>query len=224
MRQIFLDTETTGLSAATHRVIEIGCIEYVDRTATGRVFHHYLNPERDVDAGAERVHGLSRKFLQDKPKFHTLAQELFAFLDGAELIIHNAPFDTGFLSAEFQRCGFNLNVATDFTVIDTLAMARQRYPGQKNGLDALCKRLGVNNAHRVLHGALLDAQILAEVYAAMTGGQTLMSFDGISGSRATGSAQEKAQQALDAKKTARLDVLVIPATQEEIDAHENYWK
>jgi DNA polymerase-3 subunit epsilon len=174
MRQIVLDTETTGLDpAAGHRIIEIGCVELMERKLTGNRFHVYLNPEREIDSGAVEVHGLSLEFLTDKPKFADIADDLMDFLGGAELIIHNAPFDIGFLNHEFQllaKVGFDI---TEYcTVLDTLALAKKKHPGQRNNLDALCKRYNVDNRHRDLHGALLDAEILAEVYLAMTGGQT----------------------------------------------------
>jgi DNA polymerase-3 subunit epsilon len=176
MRQIVLDTETTGLEpAAGHRIIEIGCVELIDRKLTGGRFHVYLNPERDIDAGAVAVHGLSREFLSDKPRFADVAPDLLGYLTGAELIIHNAPFDVGFLNHELRRWGNGFGVITDHcSVLDTLVLAKKKHPGQRNSLDALCKRYGVNNSHRDLHGALLDAEILAEVYLAMTGGQTLL--------------------------------------------------
>lgn len=173
LRQVILDTETTGLEVGKgHRVIEIGCIELVERRPTGRQFHRYLNPERDIDPGAAEVTGLSREFLADKPLFASIAEEFIAFVRGAELIIHNADFDVGFLEAELARAGASVRRLADCTrITDTLALARERYPGKRNSLDALCSRLDVDNAHRSLHGALLDAELLAEVYLAMTSGQ-----------------------------------------------------
>ncbi|MEJ0005359.1 MAG: DNA polymerase III subunit epsilon [Steroidobacteraceae bacterium] len=173
MRQVILDTETTGLEAAqNHRIIEIGCLELVGRRPTGRHFHQYLNPERDIDEGALAVHGITRARLEPEPKFAHIAESLIEFLRGAELIIHNAAFDVAFLDAEFARLpGAPITVATICTVVDSLALARQMHPGQRNGLDALCKRYNVDNSGRQLHGALLDAQLLGEVYLAMTGGQ-----------------------------------------------------
>lgn len=172
MRQVVLDTETTGLDAGQHRIIEIGCIEMLDRRRTRRVFHQYLNPERAVDAGALAVHGLSDAFLADKPRFAQIAAELLDFLRGAELIIHNAPFDIGFLDAEFLREDPAWEgLARHCTVLDTLVLARERHPGQRNSLDALCKRYRVDHSDRTLHGARLDATLLCEVYLAMTGGQ-----------------------------------------------------
>jgi DNA polymerase-3 subunit epsilon len=176
MRQIVLDTETTGLDPATgHRVIEIGCVEIIDRKLTGSRFHVYLNPERDIDAGAVAVHGLSSKFLADKPRFAAIAADLLDYVKGAELVIHNAPFDVGFLNHELRLLSGECRRITEYcTVLDTLALAKKKHPGQRNNLDALCKRYSINNSHRDLHGALLDAEILAEVYLAMTGGQTLL--------------------------------------------------
>ncbi len=174
MRQIVLDTETTGLEAEQgHRIIEIGCIELVNRRVTGRRFHKYLNPERDIDEGAEAVHGISRERLEREPKFREIAAELIEFIAGAELVIHNAAFDVGFLDAELARLDGEMRRIADLCrVLDTLALARSLHPGQRNSLDALCKRYGVDNSGRDLHGALLDAQLLADVYLAMTGGQS----------------------------------------------------
>lgn len=175
MRQISLDTETTGLSTESgHRIIEVGCIELIDRRLTGRTFHHYIHPEREVDPGAFAIHGISNDFLQDKPKFHEVFQDLLAFIDGAELIIHNAPFDIGFLNHEFNLLGHEHSVSHYCTVFDTLTFARRQHPGQKNNLDALCKRYLIDNSHRDLHGALLDAELLARLYLAMTGGQVML--------------------------------------------------
>lgn len=173
MRQVVLDTETTGLSwEKGNRVVEIGCIELLERRPTGRHFHRYFNPGRDMEAGAQEVTGLTLEFLQDKPRFETAVEEFLEFIRGAELIIHNASFDVGFLDYELSLVGAHLGRVTDHaSVLDTLAMARERYPGQRNSLDALCRRLGVDNAHRKLHGALLDAELLAEVYLGMTSGQ-----------------------------------------------------
>ncbi len=172
MRQIVLDTETTGIShEAGHRLIEIGCIELIDRKITGKNYHVYINPERDVEEGAFRVHGISTDFLQDKPLFSAIYQDLIRFIDKAELIIHNAPFDVGFINAELGRLKSRKKLQDYCSVYDTLAVARNKHPGQRNSLDALCKRYDINNSHRQLHGALLDAEILAYVYLAMTGGQ-----------------------------------------------------
>jgi DNA polymerase-3 subunit epsilon len=174
MRQVVLDTETTGLEPNDgHRVIEIGCVEMENRRLTGNSLHLYLNPEREIDAGALAVHGISSEFLADKPTFDKVVDEFLAFVDGAELVIHNAPFDVGFLNHELRRLGTRYGtIEQRCGVLDTLVMARQKHPGQKNSLDALCRRYFVENGHRELHGALLDAEILADVYLAMTGGQT----------------------------------------------------
>ena len=173
MRQIVLDTETTGLAwEKGNRIVEIGCLELVGRRPTGRHFHRYFNPGRELEAGAQEVTGLTLDFLRDKPAFATAVDELVAFIAGAELIIHNASFDVGFLDYELSLAGAHYGRVTDHaTVLDTLAMARERWPGQRNSLDALCRRLGVDNAHRKLHGALLDAELLADVYLGMTSGQ-----------------------------------------------------
>jgi len=178
MRQIILDTETTGLSwERGNRVVEIGCVEYVERRPTGRTFHVYLKPDCDFEQGAQEVTGLTLEFLADKPEFAQVAEEFLAFIDDAELIIHNAAFDLGFLDNELRRLGEQFGRITDrCRVEDTLLLARQRFPGQRNSLDALCKRLGVDNSHRQLHGALLDAQILGDVYLALTSGQEEIGF------------------------------------------------
>lgn len=179
MRQIILDTETTGLSwASGNRVVEIGCVEMVERRPTGRTFHCYLNPEREFEAGAQEVTGLTLEFLADKPLFAAIADEFLAFIEGAELVIHNAAFDVGFLDNELRRLGPQYGTIADrCTVEDTLLLARQRFPGQRNSLDALCKRFDVDNTHRQLHGALLDAQLLAEVYIGLTSGQSEIGFE-----------------------------------------------
>ncbi len=173
MRQVVLDTETTGLEVAQdHRIIEIGCVELINRRITGRHFHRYVNPERDIDAGALEVHGISNDDLADKPLFEHIVTDFLAFIDDAELVIHNAPFDLGFLNSEFKRLAVDYAPLEErCSVVDTLLMARRLHPGQKNNLNALCKRYSVNNSQRELHGALLDAEILADVYLAMTGGQ-----------------------------------------------------
>jgi DNA polymerase III subunit epsilon len=179
MRQIVLDVETTGLDAsAGHRIIEIGCVELVNRRPSGRKFHRYLNPEREIDAGALDVHGIELARLLQAPKFAEISAELITFIEGAELIIHNAPFDVGFLDAELARLpGDARSVAGFCRVLDTLALARSLHPGQRNSLDALCKRYSVDNSRRDLHGALLDAGILVDVYLAMTGGQSAFALD-----------------------------------------------
>ena len=173
MRQIILDTETTGLEPEHgHRVIEIGAVEMIDRRLTGQNFHVYLNPDREIDDGALEVHGISNDFLRDKPRFAEVAEDFLAFIDGGELLIHNAPFDVGFLDNELKLLGPPfMPIDGRFDIVDTLELARELHPGQRNSLDALCKRYEVDNSSRTLHGALLDAEILAEVYLQMTGGQ-----------------------------------------------------
>ncbi len=190
MRQIVLDTETTGLEVSQgHRIIEIGCIELVNRRVTGNHWHYYVNPDRAVDSGAYEVHGISSEFLQDKPRFSELAEEFHSYVAGAELVIHNAPFDVGFLNNEFALLESPLvPLEESCGILDTLLLARQKHPGQKNNLDALCKRYGIDNSNRSLHGALLDARILADVYLAMTGGQTSLGLDAEQGA---GSSQER---------------------------------
>lgn len=180
MRQVILDTETTGLSPKQgHRIIEIGCVEMQNRRLTGKSYHVYINPDREVDAGAVAVHGITDDFLEDKPYFADCISELIDFIKGAELVIHNAPFDVGFLENEFklakEKSWYSLSKYCEIT--DTLRMARKKHPGKKNNLDALCKRYQINNAHREKHGALLDAEILAEVYLAMTGGQSTLNLE-----------------------------------------------
>nr|VFJ92567.1 MAG: DNA polymerase-3 subunit epsilon [Candidatus Kentron sp. LFY] len=182
MRQITLDTETTGLDTKEgHRIIEIGARELQDRRLTERHFHHYLQPDRDIEVGARSVHGITTEFLRDKPRFADIAEDFIAFIQGAEVLIHNAPFDLGFLDAELRRLGPQRKRFEGYcTVVDTLALARTRHPGQKNNLDALCRRYNVDNSRRDVHGALLDAEILAHVYLAMTGGQTSLALEAAS--------------------------------------------
>ncbi len=182
MRQVVLDTETTGgiEDKTGHRIIEIGCVELINRRPTGRQFHHYLNPERDIEEGAIAIHGITLERLQSAPKFAAIAEELLAFIHGSELIAHNADFDVAFLDIEYTLLGLPAlsdSVRTICRVLDTLALARGRHPGQRNSLDALCRRYGIDNSHRELHGALLDARILADVYLAMTGGQSSLALD-----------------------------------------------
>lgn len=175
MRQIVLDTETTGLDPAQgHRVIEIGCVELMNRRLTGNNYHQYINPDREIDQGAIDVHGITNEFLADKPLFADIAEDFLAYIDGAELVIHNAPFDVGFLNAEFEQLESKKTGVIDAhcSITDSLKMARKMHPGQKNDLDSLCRRYEVDNTGRTLHGALLDAEILADVYLLMTGGQT----------------------------------------------------
>ncbi len=179
MRQIVLDTETTGLEVSQgHRIIEIGCVELHDRRVTGNNWHYYFNPEREIDAGAYEVHGISNEFLQDKPRFVDLADDFHDYVKGAELVIHNAAFDVGFLNHELNLLQASHEPLGEIcAILDTLLLARQKHPGQKNNLDALCKRYDIDNSQRSLHGALLDARILADVYLAMTGGQTSLGLD-----------------------------------------------
>lgn len=178
MRQIVLDTETTGLEPEQgHRIIEVGCVELFERRPTGNNFHQYIQPDKTIDAGAVEVHGITNEFLADKPRFEGISDDLIAYLSGADLVIHNAPFDVGFLNAEFSRLDNPVKIVDICTVTDTLVMARTMHPGQRNSLDALCGRYDVSNAGREKHGALLDAEILTDVYLAMTGGQTALSLD-----------------------------------------------
>ena len=181
MKQIVLDTETTGLEPKQgHRIIEIGCVELINRRETKRNFHQYLNPEREIVDGAYNVHGLSNEFLSDKPRFADIAQDFIDFIKDSELIIHNAPFDVGFINSELKLMGKKWGQVEDYCkVFDTLLLAREKHPGQKNNLDALCKRYDVDNSNRDLHGALLDAEILLDVYLGMTGGQTDLSLEQI---------------------------------------------
>ena len=218
-RQIVLDTETTGLEvAAGHRVIEIGAIEIVARRRTERQFHRYLNPERAIDEGALRVHGITSEFLADKPRFAEVAGEFLEFIAGAELVIHNAAFDVAMLDAELARLMPSPGRVTDHaTVTDTLTMARQRYPGQRNRLDDLCKRLDVDDSQRQLHGALLDASLLAEVWLAMTAGQTSLALEGSSveevapemQTRVSGVVRLRVQRALDQERAAHEERLRV---------------
>ncbi|MFU8878373.1 MAG: DNA polymerase III subunit epsilon, partial [Wenzhouxiangellaceae bacterium] len=212
MRQIVLDTETTGLEPEEgHRIIEIGCLEMVDRQLTGRDFHRYLNPERAVERGAVQVHGLDDDFLSDKPRFAEIAGEFIDFIRGAELIIHNAAFDVGFLDAELARLDEPARIAEQATVLDTLELARELHPGQRVSLDALCRRYEVDNTERTLHGALLDAQLLAEVYLLMTGGQVALNLE-LDSNTTAGSEGHAAS--VDVSRLVRL-----PATAEELSAH-----
>lgn len=179
MRQIVLDTETTGLEPEQgHRIIEIGCVEMIERRLSGNNFHQYLQPDREIDQAAQEVHGISNEFLADKPRFGDLAADFLEYVRGAELIIHNAPFDVGFLNHELELLGPEWpELSSCCTITDTLVMAKRLHPGQRNSLDALCRRYEIDNSHRELHGALLDAEILADVYLAMTGGQVSLSLD-----------------------------------------------
>ena len=195
MRQLVLDTETTGLSVEQgHRIIEIGVIELVNRRPTGNHFHRYVNPDREVESGAVSVHGITNEFLADKPRFADVARDLWEWIGGDELIIHNAPFDVGFLDVEFRQCGVGRPLAEICVVTDTVQMARKLHPGQKASLDALCKRYEVDNSHRDYHGALLDARLLADVYLAMTGGQSMLTLDAAQARSADGARVSWAQR------------------------------
>ena len=229
MRQIVLDTETTGLSTAQgHRIIEIGCLELVDRRLTGREYHRFLNPDRDIDEGAERVHGISRADLENQPRFHEIVDELLEFLGGAELVIHNAQFDVGFIEHELALMKHpQPKIDEHATVLDTLSLARKLHPGQRNSLDALCKRYEIDSSKRDVHGALIDSELLAGVYLAMTGGQTALSLDDGVGARPVGARHEGdsdgARHAGDnagSNNGQKFDLVVIRATAEESAAHE----
>ena len=218
-RQIVLDTETTGLEARDHRIIEVGCIEMRGRRFVGE-HRWYLNPDRDSDPGALEVHGLTTAFLADKPRFAQVADALVELLRGAEIIIHNAPFDVGFLDAEFQRAGRPERVAQLGQVTDTVPMAKKLHPGQRASLDALCKRYGIDNSHRELHGALLDARLLAEVYLAMTGGQGALGLAGDFGAGDHRSSSHRDQRASLALSASGAPLRVIAPTAEELAAHQ----
>ncbi|MGM0569174.1 DNA polymerase III subunit epsilon [Marinobacter sp.] len=216
MRQIVLDTETTGIDPNEgHRIIEIGCVELMERQLTGRHYHVYINPEREVEEEAISVHGITNEFLADKPRFHEIAQEFLEFIDGAELVIHNAAFDVGFIDAEFGRIKPVRKVGEHCSVLDSLAVARRKHPGQKNSLDALCKRYGVDNSNRELHGALLDAEILADVFLLLTGGQTALSLD-------AGSDGDQGGQVIRRLPGDRPALAVVRASEEELGAHEAF--
>ncbi|NHZ65697.1 DNA polymerase III subunit epsilon [Massilia genomosp. 1] len=213
MRQIVLDTETTGLNPRTgDRVIEVGCVELHNRMLTGNNFHRYINPERDSEEGALAVHGLTTEFLRDKPKFADIAQELREYIQGAEVIIHNAPFDLGFLNNEFKLLGLPTFTEHCSGVIDTLVNAKEMHPGKRNSLDALCDRYGVSNAHRKLHGALLDAELLADVYLSMTRGQNSLSMD----------VEEEAGEGGGLLEAVALaEVIVLAASADELAEHDS---
>jgi DNA polymerase-3 subunit epsilon len=218
MRQIILDTETTGIDPLQgHRLIEVGCLEMVNRRLTGRVFHHYVNPEREVEAEAIAVHGITNEFLVDKPLFASIADEFLMFIRGAELIIHNAPFDVGFIDHEFRLLKRGMpTVAEICSVLDTLVMARARHPGQKNNLDALARRYGADQRDRTYHGALLDAEILADVYLAMTGGQVGLAL----GSEEAGSGDKGRAEGIRRLAAGRMPLPVIRADAMEVERHE----
>ncbi|GAA4014479.1 DNA polymerase III subunit epsilon [Actimicrobium antarcticum] len=214
MRQIVLDTETTGLNPrAGDRIIEVGCVELINRQLTGRNFHCYINPERDSEDGALAVHGLTTEFLSDKPKFAEIVAELRDYISGAEVIIHNAPFDIGFLDAEFKRLDIPLFNAQVGGVIDTLVQAKEMHPGKRNSLDSLCDRYGVSNAHRALHGALLDAELLAEVYLAMTRGQNSLSMD-------LGDDDDAQNPDVELELVPLAEIILLPASDDELAEHE----
>jgi DNA polymerase-3 subunit epsilon len=217
MRQVVLDTETTGLEVSKgHRIIEIGCVELINRRRTSETFHQYIQPDRDIDEAAEQVHGISSEMLADKPRFADIAEAFIEYVAGAELIIHNADFDVGFLDNEFRCAGLDsTNVASVCEVIDTLLMAREIRPGQRNSLDALCKHYHVDNSGRDFHGALLDAQLLADVYLAMTGGQGALSFE-----RGEAAQQDRGNSSADRFDRSELDLIVMEATTDELAAHE----
>ncbi|MBL1259344.1 MAG: DNA polymerase III subunit epsilon [Thiotrichaceae bacterium] len=216
MRQIILDTETTGLEPKLgHRIIEIGCVEVIDRRLTGRHYHQYLQPDRAIDDGAIEVHGITNEFLVDKPRFSDVAEDFIEFIKGAELVIHNAAFDVGFINHEFRLLSRTHDLVEELCgILDTLAMARKMHPGQRNSLDALCKRYDVDNVQRTLHGALLDAEILADVYLMMTGGQRKLL---LGGEEAESGSKE---QAIRRVQLAAGQLKVMRASHDELLAHE----
>ncbi|TDQ39589.1 DNA polymerase III epsilon subunit [Thiopseudomonas denitrificans] len=219
MRYVVLDTETTGMPVTEgHRIIEIGCVEVIERRLTGRHYHVYIQPDREVDEGAIAVHGITDAFLRDKPRFREVADEFFEFIKGAELVIHNAPFDVGFIENEFALLGQSerADISQYCTVLDTLVMARERHPGQRNTLDALCTRYHVDNSRRELHGALLDAEILADVFLHMTGGQSslLLSGDGDGNGLGAGAIRRLA--------AGRVPAPVLAPTTAELEAHRAF--
>lgn len=217
MRQIVLDTETTGLEPSQgHKIIEIGCVEMINRRLTGNNYHQYLQPDRQIDEGAQAVHGISNEFLADKPRFADIVKDFIEYIDGAELIIHNAPFDVGFLDHELKQVGDEYGQVSSYcSVIDTLVMARKMRPGKKNNLDVLCKEYDVNNAHRELHGALLDSELLAEVYLHMTGGQTHLSLEREETNDTAGG-----QSVIKKLSADRKPIRIITANEDELQAHQ----
>ena len=218
MRQVVLDTETTGLDPAQgHRIIEIGCVEIENRRLTGRHFHCYINPDREIDEGAQAVHGISTEFLADKPRFAQISEDFLRFVSGAELVIHNAPFDVGFLNTELTLLGVGHSLLEQQCgIVDTLVMARKKHPGQRNSLDALCKRYEVDNSQRELHGALLDAEILADVYLRMTGGQTTL------GLGAEEDGEQRRETAIRRIEIERGVLTISQVTAEELAAHQRF--
>ena len=219
MRQIVLDTETTGLEPSLgHRIIEIGCVEVIERRLTGNNFHQYIQPDREIDQGAIEVHGITNEFLADKPRFKDLASDFLSYIQDAELIIHNAPFDVGFLNQELRMLdGDWPEIGACCTVTDTLAMAKKLHPGQRNSLDALCKRYEIDNSHRELHGALLDSEILADVYLFMTGGQAALSLDNLTGDEA---GEGGAGPGIRRLGSNRPRLKVVAATEAELALHQ----
>jgi DNA polymerase-3 subunit epsilon len=219
MRQIILDTETTGLETTQgHRIIEIGCVEVKDRKLTGNHYHQYIQPDREIDEGAIQVHGITNEFLTDKPRFIDIAEDFIAFIKDAQLVIHNAPFDIGFLNHELKLMEYGANVDSFCSVLDTLLLARDLHPGQRNSLDALCKRYDIDNSLRQKHGALLDAEILADVYLTMTGGQVSLSL---------GQHDEQSEAHIQSEpvvniSSSRSKLTVIQASASELDAHDDY--
>ena len=216
-RIVVLDTETTGLNPQEgHRIIEIGCVELVKRRLTGKRFHVYINPDRIIDEGAIAVHGITNQFLDDKPHFEQIVEDFIAFIRGAELVVHNAPFDVGFINHEFSRLNNKAGAVADYSeVFDTLAYARKKHPGQRNSLDALCKRYGIDNSHRDLHGALLDAEILADVFLLMTGGQSSLLDEGQSEIAASSINRSVKRVSAD-----RPELKVIRCSDEDLTAHQ----
>ncbi len=216
-RIVVLDTETTGLNPQEgHRIIEIGCVELVKRRLTGKCFHVYINPDRIIDEGAIAVHGITNQFLDDKPHFEQIVEDFIAFIRGADLVIHNAPFDVGFINHEFSRLENKTGTVTDYSeVFDTLAYARKKHPGQRNSLDALCKRYGIDNSHRDLHGALLDAEILADVFLLMTGGQSSLLDEGQSEIAASSINRSVKRVSVD-----RPGLKIIRCSNEDLTAHQ----
>ena len=216
-RIVVLDTETTGLNPQEgHRIIEIGCVELVKRRLTGKRFHVYINPDRIIDEGAIAVHGITNQFLDDKPQFEQIVEDFIAFIRGAELVIHNAPFDVGFINHEFSQLNKMVGTVADYSeVFDTLAYARKKHPGQRNSLDALCKRYGIDNSHRELHGALLDAEILADVFLLMTGGQSSLLDEGQSGMD-----ESSVNTSVIRVSANRSALKVIRCNDEELTAHQ----
>ncbi len=218
-RQIILDTETTGIEPKEgHNIIEIGCVEMVKRKLTGNNYHQYVKPDREVEAEAISVHGITNEYLDDKPKFREVMLEFIEFIRGAELVIHNAPFDVGFMNAEFARNGIKERVEDICTIVDTLAMARKKHPGQKNNLNALCRRYGIDNSHRELHGALLDSEILADVYLLMTGGQTALLLDANDSGGDDGAGESGEIR----RVQSDMELIVLKADANELAAHQSF--